>query len=73
MKELESRFESLRESHPVDGDYVILCRVVKNRGYSDIMIRKAFDKFVLDCPKYSKSEKREYIDYLCQITVKISK
>lgn len=64
MKEINIAFDLVQERFPSWGDYVCLCEVVKNKKYSNSVIKKAYKKFVKDCLPCGIKENNEYIDYL---------
>jgi hypothetical protein len=72
MEEIKRRFKLMcsEKKNENNGDYINLAKVVVGRNYKPNDIRKSFLKLV-SRNEYDSSERGEYIDYLCQITLKI--
>lgn len=69
MKEIKTKFYLIRSDNKYCGwgDYVCLCQVIKGRNYKRNDILRAFNKLV-SRDEYDWNERKEYQDYLCQIT-----
>lgn len=63
MKELKKKFLLSKEVNPNLGDYIHLCRAVKNTGTDRATIMRLFNA-VVSKDDYDKSEKGELIEYL---------
>lgn len=72
MKDIKHRFELIRTDKKYEGwgDYICLCEAIKGRNYKRSDIFRAFNVLIKDY--YDVSEKKEYQEYLCEIT-KINK
>lgn len=69
MQEIKILFNNEKNKHNERGDYINLCDVIKGRNYNLKDIEPAFYELVKDC-KPNKKDSLEYINYLCQITLK---
>lgn len=67
LKYIVASFNKEKEKRPNLGSYILLCYSVVNKNYSRPVIASAFNKLV-EKDEYDKSEKREYVEYLCKIT-----
>jgi len=61
--QLKNKFEKSKREGV--GDYITLCEVIVGRGYSKLILRKAFKNLIRDY--YDISERQEYINYLYTI------
>lgn len=69
FNEIKKEFNFKKEQEPDLGSYIVLCYVIKSKGYSDSVLKKALTLLV---PKdeYETSEKVSLINYLIKITKK---